>query len=970
VLVNDCMAFDLNGDGTVTVDEILIGVNAALNGCPVDPVFPANYRDTYTEVRDCRFSTEHGGVYIRVLANPIAAQPYINLANPLPVGSIVIKEEYSSDPTCTVQDNLAQWRVMRKEAPGFDPVAGDWHWQWVDPDRSVRFNDKTTCIGCHTRPECLARDHMCTAGPAPGSMQSVLKGLPAALLSVSGTSATDVYAVGADPSTDDFGPYVLHYDGERWRRLNTHATGTLWWISVTPIDGAFYMSGEHGLILRYDLANATFDQQPTPGTETIYGIWGTAADNIWAVGGDPSAGVGVIWHFNGTAWSVDDVTGVVANGLPPLFKVWGRSENEVYAVGREGVILRFDGSKWSQLTSNTDDPLFTVHGNDTDVVAVGGVLENGDILELDGDTFTPRTPSGLPQMNGVFLPPSGSGVAVGVAGSLAGRIATGWEQRDSGLNTNLDFHAVWVDPEGGTWAVGGEIITNFNQGMLAYAGTRTIGTEVIDIPPCPTGVSGGPMTVSYTNDIVPLFTQAGCNASSCHGTVFPQSGLNLSTYDTSFGPGSEARSFKLCDIVPGSPDTSYLFEKLGAMPRFGQQMPQPPRQPLTAAEMDKIRTWILEGAQNDAAPTPTPSPTPVITPSSTPTGMGTGSCDTVGNICTVAGTGLAQFDGDGRPASQTSFYWPLLVSFDSADRPLILDYNNLRVRRLDLGNVVHTIMGTGTEDYPTDGALAINTPLHHASDIEMDNAGNMYVAGNHVPVVFRVSPDQHVLTVAGTKDVGYDGDGHPALQAKLNVPYGVLPSDDGGFYITDLGAHVVRYVNPAGIISTVAGTGVAGYSGDGKPGPQAQLYNPTRLAFGPDGSIYICDTGNNAIRRLTKDGIISTVVGTGELGYSGDRGVATRAQLNQPYDVRFSPAGDMYIADAENNVIRRVDRAGIITTVVGTRRDGFEGDGGPASQCKLNRPTGVTFDGDGTMWIADSYNERVRRVTKFLSLFE
>src|SRR5262249_21151070 len=154
------------------------------------------------------------------------------------------------------------------------------------------------------------------------------------------------------------------------------------------------------------------------------------------------------------------------------------------------------------------------------------------------------------------------------------------------------------------------------QGMLAYAGTRTIGTEVIDIPPCPTGVSGGPMTVSYTNDIVPLFTQAGCNASSCHGTVFPQSGLNLSTYATSFGPGSEARSFSPCDIVPGSPDPSYLFENLGAMPRFGQQMPQPPRQPLTAAEMDKIRTWILEGAQNDAAPTPTPSPTPVITPSS------------------------------------------------------------------------------------------------------------------------------------------------------------------------------------------------------------------------------------------------------------------------------------------------------------------------------------------------------------------
>src|SRR5262249_17724997 len=145
--------------------------------------------------------------------------------------------------------NLLQWRAMRKETPGFDSTDGDWHWQWVNADRSVRFDEKSTCIACHTRPDCLARDHMCTvAGNTPtptvaaGTLRLILKQLPAALISVTGTSASDVTTVGADPD-DGFGPYVLHYDGQKWKRLRTGATGDLWWISVTPIGGAYYLAG-------------------------------------------------------------------------------------------------------------------------------------------------------------------------------------------------------------------------------------------------------------------------------------------------------------------------------------------------------------------------------------------------------------------------------------------------------------------------------------------------------------------------------------------------------------------------------------------------------------------------------------------------------------------------------------------------------------------------------------------------------
>ena len=454
--VSSCPDFDNNQDGSVTIDELLAAVNNALGACPpaptptptvtpvpstatptpstaatasftvtasatatvvVAPIFPANYRATYTVVRDCRFSGEHGLVYIRVLANSLAAQPYLNNANPLPVGSTVVKEEFSS-ADCSL-NSLVRWRAMRKEAPGFDPVDGDWHWQWVETDRSVTFNDKSTCISCHVRPACLARDHMCTLGQAPrGTLQQILDRQPAALLSISGTSASDVYAVGADPG-DGFGPYVLHYNGAYWQRLTSAPSGDLWWISVPPIDGAFYMAGAGGLVLRYNPLTNVFTQLNPPGTETLFGIWGTSAGDIWAVGGNPTdeSGGGVAWHFDGLLWSAADLSALFPSGVPTLYKVWGRSPTDVYAVGRNGTILHYNGSTWAQLASNTTDTLFTVHGNATLVAAMGG-LSNGVILEPGGQSAD-QAPPGSPQLNGVFVPPDGLAVAVGIAGSLA-----------------------------------------------------------------------------------------------------------------------------------------------------------------------------------------------------------------------------------------------------------------------------------------------------------------------------------------------------------------------------------------------------------------------------------------------------------------------------------------------------------------------------------------------------------------------
>jgi len=378
-----------------------------------------------------------------------------------------------------------------------------------------------------------------------------------------------------------------------------------------------------------------------------------------------------------------------------------------------------------------------------------------------------------------------------------------------------------------------------------------------------------------------------------------------------------------------------------------------------------IRTWILEGAQNDASQTPTPTQTPAPTPITNPTAA---ACSNAGVICTVAGTGQSAFNGDGKPALQTTFYYPFEVAFDLVDRPLILDFNNQRVRRLNTDGTIQTIMGKDFEAAPVDGALAVDTPLHHASDLQTDAAGNLYVAGDHVPYAFRVGTDSRVKILAGNGTPGNTGDGGPAVAAELTTPFGVEPNGDGGFYIVDVDAEVIRFVGADGSISTVAGNGTRGYAGDNGAATAAQLNSPTRARLDGNGNLYFCDTNDNVIRKIDKNGIVTTVAGNGVVGYSGDTGAATAAQFHTPYDLRLAPNGDLYIADTGNNVIRRVHN-GTVTTVVGIGVGGFAGDGNDAHTCKLNRPSGLNFDSDGSLWISDTFNGRVRRVAGFLSLY-
>lgn len=459
----------------------------------------------------------------------------------------------------------------------------------------------------------------------------------------------------------------------------------------------------------------------------------------------------------------------------------------------------------------------------------------------------------------------------------------------------------------------------------------------------------------------------------CHGGPFPSSGYDLRSYETTFGPGVQANIYKECDIIPGDPDASYLMEKLLPSPRLGQRMPSG-RDPLSEADLAMLRTWILDGAPDDSplvTVTPTllvrtPTPTPTGSPPTVPTLARV--CEENGVICTVAGTGAARFDGDG-PALTRSLYYPIDVEFDRQGRPHIVDWNNLRIRRLERDGQIRTIMGLDYEDFPVDGALAKDTPLHHASDISFAPDGSFVVAGDHVPVVFRVGTDDRVRVVAGTNDYGYDGDGGPALSAKLKTPFGVLAEADG-YFIADVDAHVIRFVDTDGIIQTVAGTGEPGYSGDGGPATQARLNGPSRMVRLPDGSLAFAETKSHVIRRIDPTGMISTLAGTGRRGYAGDGGPASQAEFDTPYDLALAPNGDLYVADTANNVIRRIDGDGIVTTVVGNGLPGFYGDGRDAGGCELNRPSSLAFGPDGSMWICDTSNQRVRRIRNFLSTLQ
>jgi len=315
-------------------------------------------------------------------------------------------------------------------------------------------------------------------------------------------------------------------------------------------------------------------------------------------------------------------------------------------------------------------------------------------------------------------------------------------------------------------------------------------------------------------------------------------------------------------------------------------------------------------------------------------------------ITTVAGNGAAGFSGDGGPATSAQLYGPGGITVDGHDNLFFTDNRNLRIRKIDSAGIIST--------------AATSSPLDNPWDVTVDSIGNLYVADSQR--IRKVDSAGIITTVAGTGVAGFSGDGGPAISAQFNMPIGIIIDSTGNLFIADYVNQRIRKVDSAGIITTVAGTGVAGFSGDGGPATSAQLYSPTGLAIDGIGNLFICEQENHRVRKVDSAGVITTVVGTGDAGFSGDGGSATSAQVNYPVSVVFDRIGNLYIADQGGQRIRKVDNVGIITTIAGTGDPGFSGDGGPATSAQLQLPGDVAFDSAGNLFIADYLNNRIRRV--------
>jgi YD repeat-containing protein len=334
-----------------------------------------------------------------------------------------------------------------------------------------------------------------------------------------------------------------------------------------------------------------------------------------------------------------------------------------------------------------------------------------------------------------------------------------------------------------------------------------------------------------------------------------------------------------------------------------------------------------------------------------------------GVITTVAGNGERGFIGDGGPAVEAQFRYPYDVTVDSLGNIYIADFYNYCIRKVTPGGTITTVAGNGERGFIGDGGPAVEAQLDHPPSVSMDSLGNLYIADINNQRIRKVTPDGTITTVAGNEGYGFSGDGGPAVEAQLSYPYGVTVDSLGNIYIADIGNQRIRKVTPDGTISTVAGNGEQGFSGDGGPAVEAQLSDPHGVTVDSLGNIYIADIGNQRIRKVTPGGTISTVAGNGGFGFSGDGGPAVAARLRHPHDVAVDSVGNIYIADYYNHRIRKVTPDGTINTVAGNGEWGFSGDGGPAVAAQLSYPTGISVDFLGNIYIADNYNNRLRKVT-------
>jgi sugar lactone lactonase YvrE len=384
-----------------------------------------------------------------------------------------------------------------------------------------------------------------------------------------------------------------------------------------------------------------------------------------------------------------------------------------------------------------------------------------------------------------------------------------------------------------------------------------------------------------------------------------------------------------------------------------------------------------------------------------------------GTITTIAGNGKAGFAGDGGKATDATFNTPLSVAVGPAGQVLISDTANMRIRRVNPDNTIETVAGgagasglradqvtvitprggvrdsagnlyvadvghnrvlritpdglvstyagngtpgtRGSNIKATEAGIGSVTQGVHMDGLAVDGLGNLYIPDTYAHQVHKVLPDGTFVTIAGTGEAGYSGDGGKATEATFGDIWNVVGDPQGNLYIADGTNHRVRKIDPNGIVTTVAGNGSENFSGDGGPAVDAGIPGPDGVALGPDGSLYICDTTDARVRKMTPDGKITTVAGNGEEDYTGDGGKATEAAISKTIEnLGIDPKGNLYLSDGDNNVIRIIDTNGIINTFAGTGEEGFNGDGKPLKETNINHPRDLYVDAQGNIIFAEN----------------
>ncbi len=330
-------------------------------------------------------------------------------------------------------------------------------------------------------------------------------------------------------------------------------------------------------------------------------------------------------------------------------------------------------------------------------------------------------------------------------------------------------------------------------------------------------------------------------------------------------------------------------------------------------------------------------------------------------ITTVSGNGIGGFSGDGGQATAAEMTGAGgNVLFDHSGSFYFDDQSNSRIRKVNSSGVITTIAGNGQSGFSGDGGPATAAEFNQPTVITFDSSHNMYVVDYGNNRIRKINTSGTVSTFAGNGTASYSGDGGPAIAAELYGPCCVIADDTGNIYIADSWNNRIRKVNTSGIISLVAGTGIGSYSGDGGQAKFADLNKPFRIVFDVAWNMYIADSFNSRIRMINSSGIITTIAGNGIAGYSGDGGPASSAEINKAYGLSIDRAGNIYIGDTYNNRVREVNTSGTISLLAGNGFAGYSGDGGQATSAELKFDCGVSLDYNYNLYIVDYNNNRVR----------